>query len=1145
MRLFRLILLPLLAIGLFLPALAMGGAAHAATAPSLAVSPSSVTAGGTFALSGQDFTANSTLVIKLDSATLSSTVATNGDGDFGPTSLTVPAGTTVGNHSVSAYTTGGTLLAATGLQVLAPTATILLVPTSGAPGAQIRLDGSGFTPNEAVAIAQGATTLANATANSQGQISVAVPLPQRLSPGAISLTATGSTSKISGSATYTVAAPSLTLNATSGAVGSTLTAVGHNFAAGETVHVAFNGVDVAQATVDGSGTFSTSFSVPAGASGTAAVMATGANSQITANASFTRVGGPTVLTLSPTTGAPGMHLTVSGSGFSPNESVTISTGNTALVTTTANSQGQISAGLTLPQRLSAGTISLVATGSTSKMTGSAAYVVTAPSLTLSATSGAAGSTLTAVGHNFAAGEVVRVSFNGVVVAQATADSNGTFSVPFNIPAGASGSVPVTASGVSSLITAHATFTRAGATVRANVNSLAAGATLTLTGSGFAAGEAIQISIPGRVLLDIHATAQGTFSTPLALSPSQAAGALSITATGLTSHISGATTVTVTTAPKITLSASSVAAGSAFTVTGTGFGANEAVTVSVANALAKNVTANAQGDFTAHITLGASDAARTVQVVATGQQTHRAVAAALTITRSTVIVRSNVNDITAGNVLTLTGNGFGANEAIQITIPGAVLLNIHANAQGAFSTRLTIPASHAAGALMISATGQTTRQVGVTKITVLSVPARTVSTGASTWYFAGGQTTDGISDSIAILNTNKVAVQGTMTLYYGVGQTRVIPFSLAAEARGTYDIGRLAGALPHVAVAVHANLPIAAVRMSNRGGNNRVGSAGVSSLSRTWEMAEGYTGLSFTESLFLLNPNSAPASVQVAWPLGNGRAPVLYNLTIPGRTQVMVPVNSYVKAASHATMISSNEPIAAARRIIFGTQQQGATLDPGATKSATTLYFAEGSTANGFEEYLTIFNPDRSRAAAVTAQFHDQLGHLLGTRTITVDPMSRGTIKVNTVARASSIASVLHSSLPIVAERALYFGAPNGNSAGGTVVFGRSSSATGWAFASGNTGPGSSEFDLLYNPNPQANDILITYHTASGQLVQASFNVPANARMTVDLNRSVSDLPRGVHGVTMRSLSGLPFLAEQAIYNQTLTRGFALAGAPAS
>jgi len=141
--------------------------------------------------------------------------------------------------------------------------------------------------------------------------------------------------------------------------------------------------------------------------------------------------------------------------------------------------------------------------------------------------------------------------------------------------------------------------------------------------------------------------------------------------------------------------------------------------------------------------------------------------------------------------------------------------------------------------------------------------------------------------------------------------------------------------------------------------------------------------------------------------------------------------------------------------------------------------------------------------------------------------------------------VLHSTLPIVAERALYFGAPNGNSAGGTDVFGRPTPAIGWIFASGDTRPGQAEFDLLYNPNPRANDILITYHASSGQLVRASFNVPANARVTVDVLRSVTSLPGDVHGGEMRSLSGLPFLAEQAIYNQNLTRSYALAGAPAS
>src|SRR6476646_2915971 len=105
MRLFRLILLPLLAIGLFLPSLALGRSAHAAD-PALSVNPTSVAAGGAFAVSGSGFAANQTLVLKLDSTTLSAAVVTDGSGVFGPTNYTVPAGTTSGSHPISADSTG-------------------------------------------------------------------------------------------------------------------------------------------------------------------------------------------------------------------------------------------------------------------------------------------------------------------------------------------------------------------------------------------------------------------------------------------------------------------------------------------------------------------------------------------------------------------------------------------------------------------------------------------------------------------------------------------------------------------------------------------------------------------------------------------------------------------------------------------------------------------------------------------------------------------------------------------------------------------------------------------------------------------------------------------------------------------------------
>ncbi|HVA89485.1 MAG TPA: hypothetical protein VNL71_06555 [Chloroflexota bacterium] len=1061
MRYIRFLLLPLLAIGLLIQPLAGGRAAHAAT-PVVTVTPSTIAENGSFSLSGTGFPAAETLVAHLDSTTLAPAMVTNSLGALGPYTFALPTGIAGGAHQVTVATTTGQALAAATIQVVNQTAT---------------------------------------------------------------------------------------------------------------------------------------------------------------------------LALSPTTGAPGMHVVASASGFSANEQVLFTDGGVTVGAGTANTLGQVTISLVLPQHMAVGAASLVATGSVSRRVADAAYLVNAASVALSAASGAAGTPLTVTGHNFAATETVRIALNGVTITQASTDSSGAFSAAFPIPAGPAGATVVTVTGVNSLIAVNTPFTRSGVVIQANVSTQAAGGAVTLTGSGFLANEVIQITIPGQALQTLPATAQGTFSIALTIPASQAAGSLVITASGESSHLSNTVAVTVTVAPKIVLSASAVAAGGSFTITGSGFGANEVVTLTLANVKAKQETANAQGNFTGTITLSEADAAATTEVVATGVQTHRVASAALSITAPLGRITVSSSTALAGSSLTVSGANFIPGEQVLISASQHGLLTVTADSNGAFANaRITLPATLAVGAQTIEATGVSSHRVAKLAITVQARPAaaltispadailgapvtingsgftpgevvtlatsagtsfatatanaqgsfslttvlpttlglgngrveatgatshqavaaavnvlapRTVTTSSATWYFASGQTTGGTDETIAVLNPNGQAVQGTLTLYYGAGQTREIPFGLAARARGTYDVGQLAGAMAHVAVGVHANLPIAATRISSLNGNDRMGSTGVSAPSRSWYMAEGYTGLSFVETLSLLNPGSVPANVHISWPLGNGRAPIQHTLTVPARTQMTVSVNTYVPRASHATMITSDQPIVAARGLVFGAAGQGATLKPGITQAAGTLYFAEGSTANGFEEYLTIFNPDATRAAQVTAQFYDPQGHLVGTRTVMVGAMARGTIKVNTVARESSIASVLHSTLPIVAERSLYFGAPNGGSAGGTDVFGRSTPALAWAFAAGDTRQGQAEFDLVYNPNPKANQILATYHGSDGQLVRKIVDVPANARVTVDVIRSVTGLARGYHGVTLRSLSGLPFLAEQAIYNQGLTRGFATAGTPAS
>jgi hypothetical protein len=238
---------------------------------------------------------------------------------------------------------------------------------------------------------------------------------------------------------------------------------------------------------------------------------------------------------------------------------------------------------------------------------------------------------------------------------------------------------------------------------------------------------------------------------------------------------------------------------------------------------------------------------------------------------------------------------------------------------------------------------------------------------------------------------------------------------------------------------------------------------------------------------------------------------------------------------------------ASRTIFFGDHQQGADSKAGATDTHTTLLFAEGSTNNGFEEYLTMLNPSATQQAQVTATFYDRQGHTLGTKTIVVDPLHRGNIRVNDVVQNTAISTRLQSTSPIVAERAMYFGAPNGGSAGGTVVFGRPAPQNGWAFATGDTQPGHSEFELLFNPNAASSTIQASYYADNGQVVQQTFTLPGNTRMNVDVTQAVPGLARGYHGVILHTLNGVSFIAEQALYtsngSSSIGFGSATVGTP--
>ncbi|GAC1389603.1 MAG: hypothetical protein NVSMB38_04320 [Ktedonobacteraceae bacterium] len=123
-------------------------------------------------------------------------------------------------------------------------------------------------------------------------------------------------------------------------------------------------------------------------------------------------------------------------------------------------------------------------------------------------------------------------------------------------------------------------------------------------------------------------------------------------------------------------------------------------------------------------------------------------------------------------------------------------------------------------------------------------------------------------------------------------------------------------------------------------------------------------------------------------------------------------------------------------------------------AANTWYFAEGSVGNSFQEYLTLLNTSTSQIANVTTTYLFENKPSI-TKQHTVAPSTRATVSVNsdlnvaTTAPQQAVATIVQASVPIVAERPLYFNFHGVNS-GTDVVGATNAGQTSFYFAEGDT-----------------------------------------------------------------------------------------------
>ena len=298
---------------------------------------------------------------------------------------------------------------------------------------------------------------------------------------------------------------------------------------------------------------------------------------------------------------------------------------------------------------------------------------------------------------------------------------------------------------------------------------------------------------------------------------------------------------------------------------------------------------------------------------------------------------------------------------------------------------------------------------------------------------------------------------------------------------------------------------------------------------TYSLAEGATGAFFDLDVLLANPWGDPAPVTVSFLRQDGTV-VPHSLTLPPTSRTTLHVDQIPGLESQggvSTIVRSTAgmPIVVERTMFWDQSYYGSHGGTAVDGPRTRWLFAEGS--EGFFNTFVLLANSSLTASDVTLTFLRE-GATPFTKMVTVPPSSRVTVAANAVPElvGRSFSIVVDATQPIIAERAMYFGTARLFD-GGHESTGVPSGAQSWFLAEGATGPFFETFILIGNPNPAAATAVVTFLTDSGQTVVRNKTIPANGRLTINIEAEDPLLANAA--VSTAVVASQPVVVERAMY----------------
>ncbi|MEW6103154.1 MAG: hypothetical protein AB1630_04975, partial [bacterium] len=411
----------------------------------------------------------------------------------------------------------------------------LLFPASGTVDSAITLEGTGFKGT--VTIDFGKTqTITTAPENENGTFSVTFLVNSQVY-GTTVITARDTEAGLD--TTTFIITTKITREPESGPVGTFITITGAGYGS-ETIQIDFGThPTITTASAVPNGTFSITFAAstqPYSASEKVITVKGLISSQQNTTTFKIKAG---IYFLTPLSGAPGVRITVMGSGYSaPDKEVSIWFGTSDIVVAgglnKTSSNGTFSTSFLINTQPFGSTV-ITAKDDYSGKNATTIFVIIPQPLSISPQSGKVGDWVVVSGAGYGAGEEIHISFGtNPTITTKIATGNGTFSTSFQVDTQPGGTTIITAKGVGGTSTAYSGlgyYNIQPDIISLNPGSASVGTYITLIGNGYGSyttGQYVFVDFgTNYTIATIKVNANGTFSTSFLVN-TQPAGSTTIT-----------------------------------------------------------------------------------------------------------------------------------------------------------------------------------------------------------------------------------------------------------------------------------------------------------------------------------------------------------------------------------------------------------------------------------------------------------------------------------------------------------------------------------------------------------------------------------------------------------------------------------------